>query len=188
MNITVSINRASKGFSLIELMITLSIAVILLSIAIPSFKTMIDTQRLVSTASEFYAAINLTRAEAIKRGNRVNMIANDGTNWTSGWTVFIDSNDNLQVDAGETVIFTHDVTSTNLTSLNTFTDTTSTYISYTGNGRSRTNASSQQPQAGTVSFTLGSATRRVKINFLGRARICNPDTNLKTCSHTVNGN
>ncbi|AZP11327.1 GspH/FimT family pseudopilin [Undibacterium parvum] len=180
--------RRNNGFTLVELMTTISIAVILMAIAIPSFKTMIENQRLVTTASEFYAAVNLTRAEAIKRGARVNMVANDGAKWTSGWTVFIDANDNLLVDAGETIIFTHDATVANITSVNTFTDTSSTYISYTGNGRSRTKASSQQPQAGTVSFTLGDATRRVKINFLGRARICNPVANLSTCSSTVSGN
>jgi type IV fimbrial biogenesis protein FimT len=184
----INIFHRNNGYTIIELMITVSIAVILLAIAIPSFKTMIDNQRLVTTASEFYAAINLTRAEAIKRGARVNIVANDGVKWTSGWTVFIDSNENLKVDAGETIIFTHDATVANLTSVSTFTDTSSTYISYTGNGRSRTNASSQQPQAGTVSFALGDATRRVKVNFLGRARICNPQTNLNTCSSTANGN
>ena len=124
----------------------------------------------------------MTRAEAIKRGDRVDMIANDGTNWSSGWTVFIDKNNNLKVDSGETIVFQHDAVPTTFTITNVFTDTASTYISYTGNGRSRTNASSQQPQAGTVTFGLGNATRQVVINFLGRTRICNPDVDTVTCS------
>ncbi|MBI3285738.1 MAG: GspH/FimT family pseudopilin [Burkholderiales bacterium] len=177
----------SKGFSLVELMVTIAIATILMTLAIPSFRTFMDNQRLVSTASEFYAAINMTRAEAIKRGARVDMVATDGTSWTSGWTVFIDANDNLKVDAGERIIFTHDATAANLSSASKFTDIRQTYISYTGNGRSRTNSSSQQPQAGTVEFKLGQAIRRIKVNFLGRTRICNPDTNKKTCAYNLDG-
>lgn len=179
-----------RGFSLVELMITLGIAAIIMSMAVPTFKTFIDKQRLLTTASEFYSAVNMTRAEAIKRGSRVNMVATDGTNWTSGWTVFIDANSNLKVDAGETIIFSHDATNLTSTSIgitNNFTDSASTYISYTGNGRSRTDASSQQPQAGTVTFTLGTSVRRVKINFLGRSRICDPSVDLNTCGDTQTG-
>lgn len=176
-----------KGFSLVELMIVVAISMILIAIAVPNFQTMLENQRLVTTASEFFSAVNMTRAEAIKRGDRVDMIANDGTSWTSGWTIFIDSNSNQKIDDGETIILTHDVTSKNLTIASKFTDVTTTYISYTGNGRSRTNASTQQPQAGTVSLSLGSAIRRVKINFLGRARICNPTFDLKTCEDDAAG-
>jgi len=176
------------GFSLVELMVTVAIAAILMAIAAPSFSIFIDNQKLLTTATEFYSAVNMTRSEAIKRGAQVTLAANDGATWTSGWTVFVDTNGNARPDAGETTIFTHDATSKKMEVAGQFTDGASPYISYTGNGRSRTNASSQQPQAGTISFKLGVATRRVKVNFLGRARICNPDTDLKTCDVNDTGN
>lgn len=176
------------GFSLVELMVTVAIAAILMAIAAPSFSIFIDNQKLLTTATEFYSAVNMTRSEAIKRGTQVTLAANDGTKWTSGWTVFVDTNGNARPDAGETTIFTHDATSKNIELTSQFTDGASPYISYTGNGRSRTNANSQQPQAGTISFKLGTAMRRVKVNFLGRARICNPDTDLKTCADNATGN
>ncbi|MFZ6845986.1 GspH/FimT family pseudopilin [Undibacterium sp. RuTC16W] len=180
-------NTIFAGFSLIELLIVIAVASILLAVGIPSFRTFIDSQKIVTTASEFYGGINMTRAEAIKRGARVDMVATDGTNWNKGWTIFIDANDNHKVDAGETIIFTHEAIPTNMTLTGNFSDNSSPYISYTGNGRSRTNASSQTPQAGTATFVLGSYTRRVKINFLGRARICNPDTDTKTCGNNSSG-
>lgn len=179
---------AGGGFSLVELMVTVAIAAILMAIAAPTFSIFIDNQKLLTTATEFYSAVNMTRSEAIKRGAQVTLAANDGVAWTSGWTVFVDTNGNARPDAGETTIFTHDATSKKMEVVGQFTDGTSPYISYTGNGRSRTNANSQQPQAGTISFKLGAATRRVKVNFLGRARICNPDTDLKTCADNATGN
>ncbi|WP_423707694.1 GspH/FimT family pseudopilin [Undibacterium sp. WLX3042] len=177
-----------SGFSLVELMVTVAIAAILMAIAAPSFKIFIDNQKLLTTATEFYSAVNMTRSEAIKRGAQVTLAANDGASWTSGWTVFVDTNGNARPDTGETTIFTHDATTKNMEVTGQFTDSASPYVSFTGNGRSRTNTSSQQPQAGTVSFKLGTAIRRVKVNFLGRARICNPDTDLKTCADNATGN
>jgi type IV fimbrial biogenesis protein FimT len=175
-------NSSISGFSLIELMITICIFTILLATAIPNFQNLINNQKISAASSDFFSSINLTRAEAIKRGTRIDMVANDGVSWESGWTIFVDLNNNLKVDAGEKILMTHDETSKNFTITSKFTDSTKTYISFTGNGRSRTNASNQQPQAGTVSFTGTSFVKRVKINFLGRPRVCNPATDKKTCT------
>ncbi|MDY7537341.1 GspH/FimT family pseudopilin [Undibacterium sp. RTI2.1] len=169
----------TQGFSLVELMVTISVAAILLAIGAPSFSSFINNQKLVSTASEFYAAINMTRSEAIKRGSRVDMVPNDGANWSSGWTVFIDANSNQIVDPGETIIFFHEASANIITIASTF---VAPYISYTGNGRTRTNASSQTPNPGTVSFTSGSTVRIVIINFLGRSQICDPSKSVCTAS------
>jgi type IV fimbrial biogenesis protein FimT len=59
---------AGGGFSLVELMVTVAIAAILMAIAAPSFSIFIDNQKLLTTATEFYSAVNMTRSEAIKRG------------------------------------------------------------------------------------------------------------------------
>ncbi len=173
-------SRVHQGFSLVELLLAFGIAAILMTLAAPSFNSFIDSQKLQTATLEFYAGVNLARAEAIKRGAQVTMVAVDGNNWKSGWTIFVDDNGNLKADATEQIIFTHDALSTKFNVSSVFTDTSSAYISYTGNGRSRTKTSVQQPQAGTVSFTYNSVTRRVKVNFLGRARTCNPDKDA-TC-------
>jgi type IV fimbrial biogenesis protein FimT len=177
-----------QGFTLIELMMTITIAIILLSLAVPSFKSFIDSQKLQTTALEFYSAVNMTRAEAIKRGAQVTIAANDGSSWTSGWTVFVDQNNNARPEPKETIVMTRDELAKGIEVSSTMSDNALPYLSYTGNGRGRTNANSQSPQAGTVSFQLGTAIRRVKVNFLGRVRICNPATDLNTCDNNVSGN
>ena len=61
--------RSMEGVTLIELMITLSVAAILLSLAIPSFQQIAATNRVAGLTNELTAALNLARSEAIKRGD-----------------------------------------------------------------------------------------------------------------------
>lgn len=79
--------KNQSGFTLIELMITLVLAVIVMTLAIPGFREMIQNNRIITHANEVMTAINLARGEAVKRGAQVNVTAKSGTNWASGWTV-----------------------------------------------------------------------------------------------------
>ncbi len=88
----------NKGFTLIELMITLAIAAILLVVGIPSFRDLMIRSRLSGQVQEFYGAISFARSEAIKRGSFVSICKSaDGSqcggNWSDGWIVFV-NNDN----------------------------------------------------------------------------------------------
>lgn len=78
--------KNDSGFTLIELMVTLALAVILLTLAIPNLRTMIQNNRLVTAANSLVGDINLARSEAIKRGESVRIVANAG-GWNKGWTV-----------------------------------------------------------------------------------------------------
>jgi len=82
-----------QGFTLIELMVTISIAAILLGVAIPSFTSTITSNRLTTNANELVTALNLARSEAIKRGQQVTIRRKGTTSaqWESGWDVFVDS-------------------------------------------------------------------------------------------------
>lgn len=88
------------GFTLIELMVTISIAGILLAIAIPSFTSVISSNRLTTSANELVTALNLARSEAIKRGIQVTLLRNGSTNqaWEEGWRVFTDINGDGSLD------------------------------------------------------------------------------------------
>jgi type IV fimbrial biogenesis protein FimT len=85
--------KTPKGFTLIELVVTVTIAGILAAIAIPSFISIINNNRLTASANDLVTAFNLARSEAIKRGIQVT-VRRKGANlqqWESGWDVFVDS-------------------------------------------------------------------------------------------------
>jgi type IV fimbrial biogenesis protein FimT len=84
--------KFSTGFTLTELMITIAIMGIAMSVAIPSFNELIVNTRLVGAANTLIGALQLTRSEAIKRLKPVYLKPKSGNDWTSGWTVQVDNN------------------------------------------------------------------------------------------------
>lgn len=88
--------QAQAGFSLIELMIGISILAILISLALPSFRTAVQNNRIASQANELVTAFHLARSEALKRNQPVIVCASsDGETcqgtWTDGWIVAEDN-------------------------------------------------------------------------------------------------
>jgi len=81
-----------NGFTLIELMVTLAVAAILLTVGVPSFRDFIMNNRLISAANEFTAAVNLARSAAIKDQRNAYITSGAGTNWGAGWRVWVDLN------------------------------------------------------------------------------------------------
>lgn len=77
---------ASGGFTLIELMISVLLVAVLLGIGVPSFRTLIDNQRLRAVSSDLRIALNTTRSEAVKR-NRSVVLSPSGGGWGGGWSI-----------------------------------------------------------------------------------------------------
>ena len=106
--------KKSKGFSLIELMIVLSIAGIVLMTGVPAFTTTISDNRLSSQAKNIRSSIALARSEAAKRSNFTITLCPtlDGTSciesasWDSGWIVLVDLDGDrvLDPDDGDRVV------------------------------------------------------------------------------------
>lgn len=81
-----------RGLTLIEIMVTLAVVAVTLSIGVPSFQSMASGNRMSSAANSLIGALNVARSEAIKRGARVNVVANSvSTDWTTGWKVQVNS-------------------------------------------------------------------------------------------------
>jgi type IV fimbrial biogenesis protein FimT len=96
--------QRAAGFTLVEMMIALSILAILLVIAVPSFRDASLGARLASIANDMSASVQLARSEAIKRNAAVRLCASsDGsscvasTNWQQGWIVLDPAGNVLQV-------------------------------------------------------------------------------------------
>lgn len=106
MFVPVTIGFRNHGFTVMEILVSLSVVAILAAIAAPSFQGFINEQRLGSTMSELANDLNLARGEAIKRNARVLLCARNsaGTgcasapDWQSGWVVCYDANADDQCD------------------------------------------------------------------------------------------
>jgi type IV fimbrial biogenesis protein FimT len=85
------------GFTIIELMLTLSVFGILVAIGAPSFNDLIVSTRIKNAASDLYGSLALARSEALKRNANVTVEpVTSGGEWANGW----------QVKAGTTVLNT----------------------------------------------------------------------------------
>ncbi len=83
---TQSQRKQGRGFTLIEMMVTILILVILTMAALPSFQSFIAGQRIKNTAFDIMAMLTLTRSEAIKRNAQVTSTPG-GNDWTQGWSI-----------------------------------------------------------------------------------------------------
>jgi len=88
------VERASaqqRGFTLIELMVTVSVAAVLLAVAAPSFSRLIASNRITTQSNEFVGGLNLARAEAVRQGQGVSIRSESaGIDFGTGWKVFKD--------------------------------------------------------------------------------------------------
>lgn len=88
----------SQGFTLLELMITLFIAGILVSYAIPSYMEFGVRQRVTNEANDLLGDIMFARVTAIKEGQSVKITSVSGNDWSGGWTIsLVSSGDVLRV-------------------------------------------------------------------------------------------
>jgi type IV fimbrial biogenesis protein FimT len=96
-----------RGFTLIELMVSVSVMAVLLMVAVPNLAGFVRTSKLRAAQSELVAAMQLARSEATKRGVSVGLAATApvaGNEFGAGWKVWVDDNDDGLVTAGETVV------------------------------------------------------------------------------------
>ena len=167
----------NKGFTLIELIITIAIAAIVMTIGIPSFNQTVRNSRLTTNANELITSLNLARSEAIKRNVQVFVRRKGATsqNWDSGWDVFIDLNNNQTFNAGvDTLLKTYPPLSNNYT-LRTGANYDD-WVAFLPSGLNDSSSGTTNDSfrlCATAGDTANS--RRIAVNTIGRARVSTGD-------------
>ncbi len=93
----------NKGFNIIELLVTLAVAATLASLAIPSFRWMVQNNRVVTTTNSLVSALQIARSEAIKQGVEIDVVSRTG-DWQAGWRVGLDLNDDGDFDDADEAV------------------------------------------------------------------------------------
>ena len=193
LNCVAMYKHMSNGFTLLELLITIFVVAILISVGVPSFTRTIQTSRMASSANDLVTSMHRARTEAVKRRVPVTLCAsnnplapapvcNIGGNMV-GWVVFVDDADingngqpdgNTMIDAGEIILEAHAALPAQLTIRSD-----AAYVSFTPNGFRR-----DGPLGPSVTMVLfcdargnvnqggsGSAARMLMVSVTGRPQL-----------------
>lgn len=140
-----AVHRPSQGHTLTELISTLAIGAIIVSMAVPSFATLLQSNRLTTSINTLAASLNYARSEAVKRNQRIVVCKGNvetgcdkNRQWHDGWIVFADLNGDKTIGEDEPLLWTQDALPPQQTlSWNAF--SSSNYAIYYPSGRASSN-------------------------------------------------
>lgn len=81
-----SARRHSSGFTMTELLLVVAVLGILAALAVPSFRSLTQSQQAKTASFELFASLSLARSEAIKRNGNVTVTPVAGE-WQAGWNI-----------------------------------------------------------------------------------------------------
>ena len=103
------IPRPENGFTLVELLVTLAVALLLSTMAVETFPRLLAESRMVSEVNHFVTALHLARSEAVLQARDVVLcpshdLARCGASrdWPAGWLLF--ASDDREHDPGEPLL------------------------------------------------------------------------------------
>lgn len=175
--------RASRGWTLAELLCGVGLTSVMVALALPSFAGALARSEQRGLVNDLFSDLALARSEAIQHGKRVVMCKSSDqstclheSTWQEGWIVFVDANNNAQHDASETLLQVRSAIGSRWRL--TGNGSMSKYVSYHPNGRTR--QINGGFQAGTFKLCDSRSTlkgdARVIISATGRPRIERSET------------
>lgn len=107
--------KTQNGFTLLELMITITVAAILIAVGVPGMQEFVQNNRRAAEVNEFVSALQLARSEAVARNKRVVVCSSTDSsdaspscaqsgNWETGWIVYVDDDADQSLDAAEEIL------------------------------------------------------------------------------------
>lgn len=104
-------NASHSGFTLVEVMVTTTIATLLLTVGVPAMNSFISRTEARQDIGRLNQMISFTRTQALLRGSRTTLCPLDASLkcsnlWNDTLSVFTDTNNNRTLDAGEQLLFT----------------------------------------------------------------------------------
>lgn len=176
--------RTAPGLTMVELLTVLVLVALLSALAAPPLRDMLQRYQLNTASSALAAAVDLTRAQAIARGRRVMLVPLEpgGADWRLGWVVFVDADADRRPGPGEEVIASHPELPLDMVIRTHFSSNkVPAYVAFNSYGRGCSDSSSASARWGTLSLHLGAHLRQIRINMLGRVRICDPERESDHC-------
>lgn len=96
---TACCRTARKGFTIVELMVTVAVLGVLAALALPAFGQLLARQRVSAARGDLFATLMLARSQALDLGQRVAvcpsadaLTCRQDSRWEGGWLLFVDAN------------------------------------------------------------------------------------------------
>lgn len=103
--------RNISGFTVIELMVTITVLGVLVALSGPGFSDLMKNNRMAAQTNDLMSVIAFSRAEAMRRGARITICPSvngsdctGGSDWQNGVIAFVDTNRDAVVNPGEEVL------------------------------------------------------------------------------------
>lgn len=161
--------KTQQGFTLIEFMVVLAIAVFTLTAAVPNYNAFSKNNEQVESANALVSTLSQARDEAIKRRGRISVCQSGdgescgGSGWHNGWIMFVDAGKPGELDGDDVVLSAYGALEegTSLVS-----DEFENHISYNMKGISNTSGGFQLCDA-----RGAEAARAICVTNIGRASV-----------------
>lgn len=157
--------RVSRGYTLIELIVVMTIVGIVIGIAVPSYKYVTNSNRVSAEVNQLLGDMQYARSEAAKEGMTVTVCPSNNattsspscltsgvTTWNTGWLIFADVNGNGAFDTGDQVLRAQPAFSSNDTLVSS--DSAVLFVSFNREGFTAIPASDNTSTNGGLLFKL----------------------------------